>query len=374
VGQPLWVLAVYLLVTALAPLQARVHRRHPAELFAALVAASIAADIASYRWGLTMIGSVSYLTVYLACQQLGFAYRDGVFNQWSPRRLLLGSAAATAVLLGLVTWGPYPVSMVGVPGEAHSNMSPPTVCVLLLAVAQLGVLLALRPRLARWLERPRVWAATVVVNLQIMTIFLWHLTALVLAAGALDALGVTTQRIGTAGWWAWRPVWLVTSAAVLVALVGVFGRFETGAPRPAGPRSLRTGTAFTLAFGAIATITWYGFAGPWWRAAVAAAALAAATWLLTKPEDDMVVRRPLRPPVRVSATPSARAAARSGRPGLGSAAPTPPRPRPSRPRGHPRAPRTPVAARESRSPRARRVPVRSAAASRADGRAPQRDG
>ena len=57
------------------------------------------------------------------------------------------------MLAALTTWGPYPVSKVGMPGET-SNMTPPTICLLVLAVAQVAMAMLVRDSASRWLERP----------------------------------------------------------------------------------------------------------------------------------------------------------------------------------------------------------------------------
>ena len=50
-----------------------------------------------------------------------------------------------------------------------------------IGLLQAGLVLSLEPVLARWLQRPRAWSATVLLNTRIMTLYLWHLTAMVLA-------------------------------------------------------------------------------------------------------------------------------------------------------------------------------------------------
>ncbi len=69
----------------------------------------------------------------------------------------------------------------------------------------------------------------------IMTIYLWHLTAMTLLVGlllALGGLGLTLEP-GTGVWWATRPLWMAVLIVVLAGFAGVFGRFERGSPRRA---------------------------------------------------------------------------------------------------------------------------------------------
>jgi hypothetical protein len=67
--------------------------------------------------------------------------------------------------------------MIGMPGAPVSNMSPPTLCLVTLAVFQLGVLLAARPALARLAARPRAATTFAVLAPRMMTVFLWHMSA-----------------------------------------------------------------------------------------------------------------------------------------------------------------------------------------------------
>jgi len=226
-AQPLWFLAVYLLVVALAPPLAALHRRRPIVPLLALVAAVVALDVGRFAWDLSGLAMANYLLVFLFAQQLGFFYGDGTLTRMRSTTLLTISATALGMLVVLTATGPYPVSMVGVPGEAVSNMSPPTLCILVLTVAQVGIVMALRPAANRWLRHRRAWTVTVAVNARIMTLFLWHLTALVLAAVVLVLLlGLPTPAGATTGWWLSRPLWVATAACILAVFVAAFGWAE----------------------------------------------------------------------------------------------------------------------------------------------------
>ena len=90
--------------------------------------------------------------------------------------MLAGGAAATAAL---IAWAGYPASMVGVNGAHISNLNPPTLAAVSFGIAQCGLALLLRDRLARLMRRLLAWAAIALVNLSAMTLFLWHQTAFV---------------------------------------------------------------------------------------------------------------------------------------------------------------------------------------------------
>jgi hypothetical protein len=122
----------------------------------------------------------------------------------------------------------YPRSLVASEETDISHLSPPTVIIPVAALLQLGVILMCRPALERFLRRRRPWMAVVGVNAVIMTIFLWHMTALLIAIRVFEAAGGTLGDEATISWWLTRPLWVIGPAVVLVPLVAVFATFEVG--------------------------------------------------------------------------------------------------------------------------------------------------
>jgi hypothetical protein len=229
---PIWFLAVYVLVALLVPWTYAAWERLGMGSFWGLVGAAALVDVAFLAAGLHLLGWVNYLFVWSAVHQLGYAWRDGRFDR--PSKALLWAAGGLAALVGLTQLGPYPVSMVGVPGLELSNTTPPKVVLIALGCLQGGLLLALQAPLRRWLERLAPWTATVLVNGLIMTVFLWHMTAAVLFLGllhALDDVGLALQP-GSGTWWMTRPIWLALLSLALLPFVLLFARFER--PRPSG--------------------------------------------------------------------------------------------------------------------------------------------
>lgn len=237
---PVWFLAVYLLVTVAVPLSHAAWRRIGLRSVAALVAAAVLVDLAGLAGGQEWLRWTNYAFVWLAMHQMGYWWRRGI-----PR------AAAAALLAGGVAWllllvgalG-YPVAMISVPGEAFSNSRPPTVAMLAIGCAQAGLIVLLSGRVARWLESPRPWAAVILVSQRIMTVYLWHMTALLALVGAAllaGGLGLGPDP-GSGVWWATRLPWMAALVAALVPLVLIFGRLEDGSRQaPADmPGPLRT--------------------------------------------------------------------------------------------------------------------------------------
>jgi hypothetical protein len=132
--------------------------------------------------------------------------------------------------------GAYPKSLLGTDVERVSNAYPPTVCFLLGGIWSIGAVMLLRPWLARRLREAPLWKATIGVNGVIMTLFLWHMTAYLLAILLSWPLGFGRQQDSTLRWWLERPVWIAVPGAILAGIVAVVGRFERPRPRvPAHP-------------------------------------------------------------------------------------------------------------------------------------------
>lgn len=225
---PVWFLAVYLLVTALVPLSHAAWEKFGIGSFAALVAAAVVIDWLTLARGVPYVNFLNFLFVWVGVHQLGYAWRDGWFA--SVPRALAWFAGGLAVLVGLVTFGPYPIAMIGVPGAEMTNSMPPTLALFALGVMQAGLVLALEGPGRRMLDNLSIWTATVLMNGMIMSIYLWHLTAFVLVmvgAWLLGGIGLHVEP-GSAEWWWSRPVWFALYIALLLPLVGIFARFERG--------------------------------------------------------------------------------------------------------------------------------------------------
>jgi hypothetical protein len=120
----------------------------------------------------------------------------------------------------------YPKSLLGTNVERITNTYPPTICLMAMTFWSIGLALLVRDGLSRWLRRSRPWKATILVNSVIMTLFLWHMTAFLLAVLALWPLGLGQQGDTTIGWWLERPLWVGVPALFLAGLVAIFARIE----------------------------------------------------------------------------------------------------------------------------------------------------
>ena len=232
---PLWFLGVYAGLTALTPAALWLVRRFGA--WAAVFPAAVVAVTDLVRFGLpgtgqhgpAWVGWVNVAAGWLVPYLLGLAWaRGSLRGRRVPALMLAGGAAATAAL---IAWAGYPASMVGVNGAHISNLNPPTLAAVSFGIAQCGLALLLRDRLARLMRRPLAWAGIALVNLSAMTLFLWHQTAFV----TVTSLGLLAGRVPglltapTDGLWvaerlAWLPVFAITLSGLWLA----FRRAERG--------------------------------------------------------------------------------------------------------------------------------------------------
>jgi len=171
--------------------------------------------------------------------QLGFFYADGRLD---PARWVVGALAAVG-LLGLVvavTVGGYPVSMIGVPGESRWNTDPPSLPLVALTIWLISLALLARPGIRSWAGRRSRLVQR--FNGVTLTMYLWHVSAIAIAATVVYPLGFPRSETGSAAWWANRPLWLATLIPFLALLVFGFRRFEVhrapqGVPRFADHRA-----------------------------------------------------------------------------------------------------------------------------------------
>lgn len=221
VAQPLWFIGIYLAMVAFTPPLLRLHERYGWGAFGGLVLAAGAVDVARFAFGVPYVEFLNFAFVWLAVHQLGFLRADG--------RLRMPAAMAGAGLAGaaaLVAFGPYPLSMVGMPGERVSNMAPPTFALLCHGIWLVGAVELLRGPATRWLARPRVWRGVVAANGVSMTAFLWHLTAMLGVYGVMIAAGVPLPEPATGEWWTQVPLRMAAAMTLTALLVAAFRRFE----------------------------------------------------------------------------------------------------------------------------------------------------
>jgi peptidoglycan/LPS O-acetylase OafA/YrhL len=259
---PTWFLAIYVMIVILAPLAYRFWRRAGFLSFWAFVATAVLVDAAFFAADMEWLGWSNYFWVWLAVHQLGFAWRDGRLPG-APALLAL-SALGLATLYLLIFEGPYPLAMVSSPGEGVSNTLPPKITLITLGVAQFGLLLAIEGPMRRALDNVRLWAATVLINSMIMTVYLWHMSVLAALTAALYYFGGFGLGVepGTAAWWYTRPLWIGFLLVVLLPVATALAAVERSPRRPdIPPSAARQVIGATLLCLGLSLLALFGYRG-----------------------------------------------------------------------------------------------------------------
>jgi surface polysaccharide O-acyltransferase-like enzyme len=230
VAMHLWFLAVYLVVVALTPVAIAAQRRWGLLVPAVLAVGVVAVDAVSLGGHLPHLRLLNYLLCWGALYQLGIAWHDGLLAGRRPALLAGGSAVALALLIVL---GPYPVSMIGVPGQSLQNTDPPSTAMLAFGCAQAGLVITLAPALNRALRAGFVQRLLTTANSNVMALYLWHMIPVVIVAIVGYPAGLLPQPVeGTAEWWFARLEWVVilTLVTAVEMVLLYWGRKVFAAP------------------------------------------------------------------------------------------------------------------------------------------------
>lgn len=236
VVSPLWFLVPYLgLRAATGPLLLAVGRVGPAAVLppiAAVAAGDLgllpgwvvlpAAWAVPWLLGMVLAGSDENRTP-LAANRQNNPPHPGVSRVgaggWVGAALACNGAA---VLAALVLFAGYPASAVGVPGDGRSNLDPPSLAAVALAVTQIGVFLMLRGPLARLLRHDRAWRPVAALNRVAVPVFLGHQSVLLVVTGAAALLNPAMPGLLAApdnAPWVWqRLAWLPFLGGVLAVV------------------------------------------------------------------------------------------------------------------------------------------------------------
>ncbi|GAB3618720.1 hypothetical protein GCM10027416_32770 [Okibacterium endophyticum] len=257
ISQPLWFLGVYVLCQALVPLLVLAHERRPVATLVVLGALAAGIDATRIATGIEAIGFVNLAFVWLFVQQLGF-WLVRIETISTSARLGL-AAVAFGGLIVLTAVGPYSADM-------YVNLNPPTLAIIGLAVGQVFLLSLAQPMLRRWAERPTIARVADAIGTRSMTIYLWHMPVLIGLAGlsvlVAPLLGLGLPAIGSDGWWATRPAWLVI-AFVAVGLVTLLtARFEHRAARHPGASGRRVALGSITGVASVAVLFALGLSAP----------------------------------------------------------------------------------------------------------------
>jgi fucose 4-O-acetylase-like acetyltransferase len=240
-GSPLWFLAAYLLCQGATPSMISLHARAPRLTLVTLLAGVIVVDALRYSTGITDIGLLNLVFVWLLVHQLGFWYADGWFDRRHPLVLVAIASACYLTLWPLTAIGPYHVNML-------DDLNPPTLPLVVLGLAQACLLrLAKRP-LTRLMELRFMKGLVFVVGSRLMTIYLWHLPVILLVTGLTLLVPGLAPVPASPPWWWSRPIVFVVVLGILYALSLLIARWEAVGALGGTPAASVVVIGFVLAF------------------------------------------------------------------------------------------------------------------------------
>ncbi|KXP00672.1 acyltransferase family protein [Tsukamurella pseudospumae] len=278
----LWFVGVYLLVLAFVPLLMRCGRVALAVVAVCLLVASAGFDGARLASGSIEWGFPNFLVVWLIPVVIGVAYARRLI----PARVALAVAAlAFAGAVAAVVAGPYDVPLVVTGAETFSNTTPPTLLLGLHCVWVSLLFVVAAPAIGRWARRPRVWYAVAVGNGGAMTLYLWHIPAIAVAAVGLHYLGIDAVDPQQSGFWGLMALRAAVFAVVMFALFLLLSPLEhrrlpwwDAGVTARGARGAVVGGLVCVAGVAVLLMAKEGLGSSpgWWAAAVFVGALAGA--------------------------------------------------------------------------------------------------
>jgi hypothetical protein len=199
---------------------------------AVLASCLVAVDIATLAGHAPYLNWLNYLLCWGLLYQLGIAWQSGQLAGMRSALLAAGSGCALWLLIWL---GPYPVSMIGVPGQVVQNTEPPSAAMLAFGCAQAGLVIALAPAVNSMLRGGAVARVLSRANANVMALYLWHMIPVVIVAVTAYPAGLLPQpQEGGAGWWLVRLEWLAVLSMVTAAELALLwrGRRFFAAPLP----------------------------------------------------------------------------------------------------------------------------------------------
>jgi hypothetical protein len=152
--------------------------------------------------------------------------------------------------------------------DRMSNVSPPTLLLALHCTWMSFAFVAGAHVLQRWATRPRVWQLVAAGNGGAMTLYLWHIPAIAVAALALNAVGLDAYDVAAPHFWGLLALRAVVFAMVMAVLFRLLSPLEhrklmwwDGPVAATGPRAAAAGALIVVAGVAIVLMAKNGLTG-----------------------------------------------------------------------------------------------------------------
>ncbi|TRW76532.1 acyltransferase [Mycolicibacterium sp. 018/SC-01/001] len=270
----LWFLGVYLVTLAFVPALVRMTTsRVVTVVLGGLLAATALGDAARFAIGSPEAGVTNFVVVWLIPVVIGVGYARRLLRTRWAAAVGLG---AFATQLAVAVVGPYDVSLVVTGAERVSNVAPPTLLLALHCVWMSCAFVLAAGALQQWAHRPRVWRVVSTGNAGAMTLYLWHIPAIAVAAFTLHAAGLDAYDVHAPRFWALLALRAVVFAVVMAVFFALLSPLEHRPlpwwDRPVHPRggaAIATGALVCAAGVALVLTAKLGLAGWGWTALAA---------------------------------------------------------------------------------------------------------
>jgi hypothetical protein len=287
----LWFLGVYLVALAFVPALVGLRTgRAVAVVVAALLGGAAILDVIRITSAVSMSAVANFLIVWLIPVVIGVVYARGMIGR---RTALAGAAGALGAQVLLVAAGPYEVSLVVTGTERLSNVSPPTLLLALHCTWMSLAFVVAAPWVRRWAMRPRVWYVVAMGNRGAMTLYLWHIPAIAIAAFTLHAVGLDAYDVHAHDFWPLLALRAVVFAVVMSGAFWLLSPLEhrklpwwDAAVSATGARSVVAGVLVCLAGVALVALAKNGLTGAtgWLTLGGFAVSTAGARWAVGSPK------------------------------------------------------------------------------------------
>ncbi|QLL05051.1 acyltransferase family protein [Mycobacterium vicinigordonae] len=220
----LWFLGVYLVALAFVPVLTRLRSgRSIGLVVGGLLAAATAVDGIRFTVGTAESGVANFLIVWLIPVVIGVGYARGLIKVAAA---VWTAVCALAAQVALAVAGCYEVSLVVTGAERMSNVSPPTLLLALHCTWMSCAFVAAAGAIRRWAARPRVWRVVAMGNAGAMTLYLWHIPAIAVAAFALNGFGLDAYDVHAPGFWELLALRAVVFAGVMIVTFRLLSPLE----------------------------------------------------------------------------------------------------------------------------------------------------
>lgn len=235
----LWFMAVYIGIVIVAPLMVRLHDRLGVWVPVALGLLAVGVDLLAVHPGPIGWRWWNLAFVWLACHQLGIGFARGWLRVTPAHRTpvavpVLAGLAGAVTLVAMLASGIYPPTAVGLGDHPESNLQPPGATMLVLCFVQMCVLALLDRRHWPRLHGPRFTRLLDTINALLVTIYLWHVSAIGLAMVLMLAPAV--RRPALAPWLVDSRAFALLAIPLLIFVVPRIARVELRLIPELGPR------------------------------------------------------------------------------------------------------------------------------------------